>query len=259
MTLRPLAVALTLQLLASPAFAQQTGFERRPPERSREATSGSEDRGGRSRERTAEPRPSDTDRRNSEARAENRPSAPAPRADERRRDRDEDRDRGWGRGRRDRDDRDDRVAIRREPPRRPVIIAPSRPPVYVVRPPAYRYQSPRWSRPYYRGGLAYFYYGGFGWYPRATYFADRGYFGRGYASDLGELRLRVSPRWADVYVDGFYAGTVDQFDGVFQSLKLESGPYLIEIVAPGYEPLEVNVRISPGEKVTYRGDLRREP
>ena len=155
--------------------------------------------------------------------------------------------------------RDDRVAIRREPPRRPVIIAPSRPPVYVVRPPAYRYQSPRWSRPYYRGGLAYFYYGGFGWYPRATYFADRGYFGRGYASDLGELRLRVSPRWADVYVDGFYAGTVDQFDGVFQSLKLESGPYLIEIVAPGYEPLEVNVRISPGEKVTYRGDLRREP
>lgn len=258
MTLRPLAVALTLQLLAAPAFAQQAGFERRPPDRSRESTSGSEDRRERSRERTAQPRPSDDARRAPETRAEARPSAPPPRAEDRRRGRDGDRDRddrGWGRGRRD---RDDRVEVRRERGR-PIIVAPSRPPVYVIRPPAYRYESRRWNRPYYRGGLAYFYYGGFGWYPRATYFADRGYFGRGYASDLGELRLRVSPRWADVYVDGFYAGTVDQFDGIFQSLKLESGPYLVEIVAPGYETLEVNVRISPGEKVTYSGELRREP
>jgi hypothetical protein len=129
----------------------------------------------------------------------------------------------------------------------------------VVRPPAYRYV-PRFNRPYAFGALGpgYFYYGSFGWYPRATYLADLGYFGRGYGFDLGEVRLRVQPRWAEVYVDGFYAGTVDDFDGVFQSLRLESGPYHLEIVAPGYETLEVDLRIIPGEKITYRGDMRPE-
>ena len=107
----------------------------------------------------------------------------------------------------------------------------------------------------------YFYdpfYGPYPWWNRVNY----PYWYRPMFDLQADLRIQVTPkelRDAAVYVDGFYAGTVDQFDGVFQSLKLESGPYLIEIVAPGYEPLEVNVRISPGEKVTYRGDLRREP
>jgi hypothetical protein len=57
-------------------------------------------------------------------------------------------------------------------------------------------------------------------------------------------------------VDGYYAGVVDDFDGVFQALRLEEGPYRIEIVAPGYEPIDFDVRIQPGRKITYRGDLR---
>jgi hypothetical protein len=51
---------------------------------------------------------------------------------------------------------------------------------------------------------------------------------------------------------------VDDFDGLLQSLELEEGAYRIEIVAPGLAPLNFDVRISPGRKVTYRGDLRRE-
>jgi hypothetical protein len=42
-------------------------------------------------------------------------------------------------------------------------------------------------------------------------------------------------------------------------LRLEDGTYRVEIVAPGYEPLEVDIRIQPGRKITYRGDLRRLP
>jgi hypothetical protein len=59
-----------------------------------------------------------------------------------------------------------------------------------------------------------------------------------------------------VFVDGYFAGNVDDFDGFVQSLQLEEGPYTIELVAPGYEPLLFNVRIQPGRKITYRGDLR---
>ena len=141
------------------------------------------------------------------------------------------------------------------------------------------YSYPRRVYPYGYGGfgLGYFYYDPYRWYPGyygSVYGAGAGYYGGGYYGgyyggpvggyggygyDMGELRLRVSPRHAEVYVDGYYAGTVDDYDGIAQSLRLESGPYRIEVVAPGYEPLEFNVRITPGQKVTYRGELRPRP
>jgi hypothetical protein len=162
---------------------------------------------------------------------------------------------------RDRSGAPPRVAVPRQGPP-PRVVQPQNwrsPNIYVARPPAFRY-TPRFSRPYVYGSLGpgYFYYGSYGWYPRATFLVDRGYYGRGFGYDVGEVRLRVEPRYAEVYVDGYFAGTVDDFDGTFQSLRLESGPYHIEIVAPGFEPLEIDVRVSPGQKITYRGDLRPE-
>ena len=119
----------------------------------------------------------------------------------------------------------------------------------------YPYYYPRRSYPYGYGsfGLGYFYYDPFTWYPYDYSYQFRGY---GYGYPTGELRLQVRPRDAEVYVDGYYAGRVDDFDGMVQALRLEEGPYSIELVAPGYEPLIFNVRILPGQKVTYRGDLR---
>jgi hypothetical protein len=130
--------------------------------------------------------------------------------------------------------------------------------VYVA-PPIYNsYYYPRRSYPYGYGsfGLGYFYYDPYLWDPGYASYAEpfRGY-GYGYAT--GELRLDVRPRDAEVYVDGYYAGRVDDFDGVFQSLTLEEGGYHIQIVSPGYEPLDFNVRVTPGRKTTYRGDLLR--
>ena len=48
---------------------------------------------------------------------------------------------------------------------------------------------------------------------------------RRYGYPTGELRLQVQPRDAQVFIDGSYAGTVDDFDGTFQSLRLEEGEY----------------------------------
>jgi hypothetical protein len=121
------------------------------------------------------------------------------------------------------------------------------------------YPYPRYYYPYGYGafGLGYFYYDPYAWGPSYgySYPAFRGY-GYGYAT--GELRLDVTPRNADVYVDGYYAGRVDDFDGIFQSLELEEGAYRIEIVAPGFATLEFDVRIYAGRKITYRGDLGRQ-
>jgi len=46
---------------------------------------------------------------------------------------------------------------------------------------------------------------------------------------------------------------------VFQALQLEAGSYRIEIRAPGWDPLFVDVQIQPGQKITYRGVMRRLP
>jgi len=106
------------------------------------------------------------------------------------------------------------------------------------------------------GGRGSFYFDGFYnsyvFYPHTVIRYDT--YGT-YGYPTGELRLQVKPRDAQVFIDGSYAGTVDQFDGIFQSLRLEDGEYQVEIVLPGYEPLDFDVRILPGEKVTYRGEL----
>jgi hypothetical protein len=102
-------------------------------------------------------------------------------------------------------------------------------------------------------GLGYYYYDPYVWSSRGVYY----YGGPRYGYGAGEIRLDIDQTDAEVYVDGYYAGIVDDFDGVFQSLTLEEGPHHIEVVMPGYAPLELNVRIRSGEKTRYRGDLRR--
>lgn len=126
----------------------------------------------------------------------------------------------------------------------------------MARPPVYRYVNPRPGYWYNRGaGARYFYYEPYGRYRYPLYRFDFGYYGRGYTNDFGEVRFRVSPRNAEIYIDGAYAGIVDDFDGTFQGLKLEAGTYHVEIVAPDFEPLEVDLRVTPGQRLTYRGEL----
>jgi hypothetical protein len=75
----------------------------------------------------------------------------------------------------------------------------------------------------------------------------------------GDVRLQVHPRDAAVYVDGYYAGVVDNFDGVFQRLTLEAGPHRIELEAPGFEPQSYDVYVDPTRTVNLRSDMRPAP
>ena len=74
---------------------------------------------------------------------------------------------------------------------------------------------------------------------------------------IGGVQLDIEPRRAQVYVDGAYVGVVSDFSGYFQHLDLVAGPHLITIVAPDYEPLIIEVTVSPGRTITHRGTLTR--
>ena len=67
----------------------------------------------------------------------------------------------------------------------------------------------------------------------------------------------MKPRDASVFVDGYFAGQVDDFDGVFQRLHLEPGPHRIEISADGYETLTFEIRAERDRTTTYSGTLNR--
>jgi len=73
----------------------------------------------------------------------------------------------------------------------------------------------------------------------------------------GGVALEITPYDADVFVDGQYAGKVQDFDGTTQPLTLAAGTHRIEIQAPGYQPMTVDVGIQAGQVIPYRGDLQQ--
>ena len=67
----------------------------------------------------------------------------------------------------------------------------------------------------------------------------------------------MKPSDGQVYVDGYFAGLVSEYDGAFQKLKLEVGPHHIEVRAPGYETLGFDVNTEIDQTTTYQGELQR--
>ncbi len=96
------------------------------------------------------------------------------------------------------------------------------------------------------------YYPGFGpWYPYAY-----AYLPGAYPSDPAvSVRLQVTPREAYVFVDGYAAGIVDDYDGVFQRLRLVPGQHEIVIYHPGHRTLRQHIYYNPGSTHTIRQTL----
>ncbi|HXD19517.1 MAG TPA: PEGA domain-containing protein [Vicinamibacterales bacterium] len=118
--------------------------------------------------------------------------------------------------------------------------------VVVGRPYAYR---PYIYRPYYYGSLYDpFYFNAFyGPYYRPFYWYPYGQVGYGYGGFSGgaALRLQVTPRETEVYIDNYYAGTVDDFDGMFQRLRIEPGAHDITLYHDGYRVVRQRIYLQP--------------
>jgi len=71
--------------------------------------------------------------------------------------------------------------------------------------------------------------------------------------ETSSLRLDISPKDAEVFVDGYLAGRVDDFDGIFQRLRLEPGAHQLTIYLEGYRTIRQDLYLSPNsdQKVTY--------
>ncbi len=113
---------------------------------------------------------------------------------------------------------------------------------YGYRPHGYR---PGWSFNLYFG-RPYGYYGDgapYGYYAIAPGFV------------YGSVRIVDAPPEAQVFVDGYYAGVVDDYDGVFQHLNLVPGPHRIEIQLADYPPIGFDVFVQPGQTIVYRASL----
>jgi hypothetical protein len=74
---------------------------------------------------------------------------------------------------------------------------------------------------------------------------------------VGNLVLDPQPEHAQVFVDGYYAGVPDDFAAARGGGVLDAGAHRIDIAATGYESLSFDVRIAPGQSVTYRGTLKK--
>ena len=104
--------------------------------------------------------------------------------------------------------------------------------------------------PYYARGSyvfvgGYFYdpfYGPYPWWPASAY--AWGYYP--VFDNRAEVRIQGTPRAAAVYVDGFYAGIVDDFDGTFQRLPLTPGGHRIELFLEGYRTVRKSLYLQPG-------------
>jgi len=83
------------------------------------------------------------------------------------------------------------------------------------------------------------------------------YWGPSYSYWHGAVRTQVEPREAQVYVDGYYAGSVDDFDGTFQRLYLRPGKHQIELRLAGYRTFRERILAVSGETVKLRHAMER--
>lgn len=104
----------------------------------------------------------------------------------------------------------------------------------------------------------YFYdpfFGPYPWWPRPVY---------PYAywpiyDNRAVLRVLATPENAAVYVDGFYAGTVDDFNGFFQGLPLPTGGHEIVLYLEEYRTVHRRMYLAPGSTFKLHETMERLP
>ena len=92
-----------------------------------------------------------------------------------------------------------------------------------------------------------------GYYGYSPSYSRRGY-GYGYR-DSGSVRLLVDPERTRVYVDGYYAGIVDDFDGVLQRLNIPPGRHEITLRLEGYRTQNFRVYVPVDDTIKIHYDM----
>ena len=143
-----------------------------------------------------------------------------------------------------------RRAIRR-PPTRSAVVVSSR----LHRPIFFR--SAFLYPGFYPGFYASFYHPFYYSPPYWGYYGHYPYpYGWRYYDDTGSARLEVTPRQAEVFIDGYYVGTVDDFDGLFQRLHVPAGEHELAIYLDGYKTIRQKVLFRRGATLKMIHELQ---
>lgn len=84
-------------------------------------------------------------------------------------------------------------------------------------------------------------------------------YGYGNIHSDASLRLEVTPRDTEVYVDGYYAGIVDDFDGMLQRLRVEPGQHEITLYHDGYRADHQRIYLTRDRTFKIKQQLEKLP
>lgn len=73
---------------------------------------------------------------------------------------------------------------------------------------------------------------------------------------VGFLRVSGTPAEAQVFVDGYFVGTLGDIEAG-RPLMIEAGAHRLELRAPGFQSTTVDIRLAANDTLTYRASLER--
>ena len=73
------------------------------------------------------------------------------------------------------------------------------------------------------------------------------------------MKFEVKPKQAQVYVDGFYSGIVDDYDGSFQRLYTAPGGHEITVFLEGYRTFTQRVYLTPDHTFKVKTQMEKLP
>jgi hypothetical protein len=111
---------------------------------------------------------------------------------------------------------------------------------------SYRSAAPRRVLPSFRWRPRYPSYYPYGYFYLHGYYFPRYYYDYDRYPTHASIRILVEPSETEVYVDGYYAGVADDFDGIFQRLHLTPGGHEITLRLEGFVTWRAEVYAVPG-------------
>ena len=73
--------------------------------------------------------------------------------------------------------------------------------------------------------------------------------------DESALQLQITPRETEVFVDGYFAGKVDDFDGRFQRLHVQPGEHELTLYLDGHRTVMQTIRVRPRSSFRIRYEM----
>ena len=75
-------------------------------------------------------------------------------------------------------------------------------------------------------------------------------------TESGGVSLEIIPNTAAVYVDGQYVGSVANFAPTLPPLTLTPGRHRLEVRSAGYETMEFDADVTPGQVIPFQGTMQ---